>query len=228
MPMCSSTHAHVHVRVHVLVHAIEQAGLCGFEVECDVMWALKTRSNPVPCRAPMLFPQPQVCRRAERAVVPLVREGAVDAAVGAFLNRLSDYLFQAARWAVSTRRPAHARHCWVLPGVCCEPGQAEVWPSSPWLPCPATAGRAPAGASRSWLVLALGARCLQLPAAVADCSDAWHDCFMHLSISDLGRCANAWPWGLPQPRRLVDSPLGTSTAHSHPPCHCSCLTCARR
>ncbi|KAI8466661.1 MAG: Adenosylcobalamin biosynthesis, ATP:cob(I)alamin adenosyltransferase-like protein [Monoraphidium minutum] len=40
-----------------------------------------------------------VCRRAERSVVPLVRGGAVDAAVGCFLNRLSDYLFQAARWA---------------------------------------------------------------------------------------------------------------------------------
>lgn len=40
-----------------------------------------------------------VCRRAERSVVPLVRGGSVDPDVGAFLNRLSDYLFQAARWA---------------------------------------------------------------------------------------------------------------------------------
>lgn len=41
-----------------------------------------------------------VCRRAERAVAPLARAGEVQAEVGAFLNRLSDYLFQAARWAV--------------------------------------------------------------------------------------------------------------------------------
>ena len=40
-----------------------------------------------------------VCRRAERAVVPLVRDGVTDPAVGIFLNRLSDYLFTAARMA---------------------------------------------------------------------------------------------------------------------------------
>ena len=40
-----------------------------------------------------------VCRRAERAVVPLVRDGVTDPAVGVFLNRLSDYLFTAARMA---------------------------------------------------------------------------------------------------------------------------------
>ncbi|GAB4822280.1 hypothetical protein N2152v2_009326 [Parachlorella kessleri] len=40
-----------------------------------------------------------VCRRAERSVVPLVREGLTDEAVGVFLNRLSDYLFMAARYA---------------------------------------------------------------------------------------------------------------------------------
>lgn len=40
-----------------------------------------------------------VCRRAERAAAPLVREGQLDGGVLAFLNRLSDFLFQAARWA---------------------------------------------------------------------------------------------------------------------------------
>jgi cob(I)alamin adenosyltransferase len=49
-----------------------------------------------------------VCRRAERAVVPLVRAGDVEADVGAYLNRLSDYLFAAARTAVRAR--ARLRH----------------------------------------------------------------------------------------------------------------------
>ena len=40
-----------------------------------------------------------VCRRAERAVMPLVREETCDASVAVFLNRLSDYLFTAARYA---------------------------------------------------------------------------------------------------------------------------------
>lgn len=39
-----------------------------------------------------------VCRRAERSVVPLVRDGKVDPNVGIFLNRLSDYLFMSARF----------------------------------------------------------------------------------------------------------------------------------
>ena len=44
-----------------------------------------------------------VCRRAERSVAGLAEAGgpgALDAAVLPFLNRASDYLFQAARWAV--------------------------------------------------------------------------------------------------------------------------------
>lgn len=39
------------------------------------------------------------CRRAERAVVPLVRDGLTQASVGIYLNRLSDALFVAARLA---------------------------------------------------------------------------------------------------------------------------------
>lgn len=39
-----------------------------------------------------------VCRRAERSVVPLVRAELVDLEVGKYLNRLSDYLFTAARY----------------------------------------------------------------------------------------------------------------------------------
>ena len=40
-----------------------------------------------------------ICRRAERAVIPLVETEVVDLEVGRYLNRLSDYLFTAARVA---------------------------------------------------------------------------------------------------------------------------------
>ncbi|XP_063050449.1 corrinoid adenosyltransferase [Engraulis encrasicolus] len=40
-----------------------------------------------------------VCRRAERSVAPIVREGEADPEVAKFLNRLSDYLFTLARYA---------------------------------------------------------------------------------------------------------------------------------
>lgn len=40
-----------------------------------------------------------VARRAERAVWPLIREGEVESDVGTFINRLSDFLFAAARTA---------------------------------------------------------------------------------------------------------------------------------
>ncbi len=40
-----------------------------------------------------------ICRRAERRVFPLITDGSVDAEVGRFINRLSDFLFASARYA---------------------------------------------------------------------------------------------------------------------------------
>ncbi|GBG34056.1 CobIyrinic acid a,c-diamide adenosyltransferase, mitochondrial [Hondaea fermentalgiana] len=51
-----------------------------------------------------------LARRAERHIVPLVREGHVDANVGKFVNRLSDYLFMAARYMAM--KQGHQERAW--------------------------------------------------------------------------------------------------------------------
>ncbi|XP_002739429.2 corrinoid adenosyltransferase MMAB-like [Saccoglossus kowalevskii] len=45
-----------------------------------------------------------VCRRAERRVIPLARDGEVDNAVVQYLNRLSDFLFTLARYAAKLEK----------------------------------------------------------------------------------------------------------------------------
>ena len=47
-----------------------------------------------------------VCRRAERAVVPLVQAQQVDVEVGRYLNRLADFLFAASRAAAHREKQA--------------------------------------------------------------------------------------------------------------------------
>jgi len=41
-----------------------------------------------------------ICRRAERTVIPLINSQQCDTEVGIYLNRLSDFLFVAGRYAV--------------------------------------------------------------------------------------------------------------------------------
>ncbi len=51
-----------------------------------------------------------VCRRAERAVVELVQDGIADKETGRYLNRLSDFLFVAAR--VAAKREGRVEAIW--------------------------------------------------------------------------------------------------------------------
>ena len=50
-------------------------------------------------------------RRAERRVVPLVRDGDCDAVVTRYLNRLSDFLYTAARFTAAARGARETTYC---------------------------------------------------------------------------------------------------------------------
>jgi len=66
-----------------------------------------------------------VARRAERAVVRLSGDEPVDASILAFLNRLSDWLFVAARWI--NRREGGSETAWIASaaGAIQEPAQSD-------------------------------------------------------------------------------------------------------
>jgi len=78
------------------VEAMEQA-IDGFETELPTMTHFILPGGSQASSA--LHLARTVCRRAERRVVPLLREGKVSTDVGVFLNRLSDLLFVMARVA---------------------------------------------------------------------------------------------------------------------------------
>jgi cob(I)alamin adenosyltransferase len=78
------------------VEAMEQA-IDGFEAELPKMTHFILPGGSQASSA--LHVARTVCRRAERRVVPLLREGKVLGEVGVFLNRLSDLLFVLARVA---------------------------------------------------------------------------------------------------------------------------------
>lgn len=86
------------------VPAIEEAWVSSLEQLIDGLERelppLRTFILPGGCRAAAaLHLSRTVCRRVERRVVPLVREGQIDARVIEYLNRLSDLLFVMARAA---------------------------------------------------------------------------------------------------------------------------------
>ncbi|XP_031571905.1 corrinoid adenosyltransferase-like [Actinia tenebrosa] len=56
-----------------------------------------------------------LCRKTERRVVPLVQNGSVDPAVGRYLNRLSDFLFTAARYSAKCEGKTEAIYHRVQP-----------------------------------------------------------------------------------------------------------------
>ncbi|XP_077995533.1 corrinoid adenosyltransferase MMAB-like [Glandiceps talaboti] len=58
-----------------------------------------------------------VCRRAERRVIPLARDGEIDRDVVKYLNRLSDFLFTLARYAAKQEKKEETIYKRVHPSI---------------------------------------------------------------------------------------------------------------
>ncbi|HEX8702591.1 MAG TPA: cob(I)yrinic acid a,c-diamide adenosyltransferase [Myxococcaceae bacterium] len=95
-PLGTKASAHIPQLRPEWVEAMEKA-IDGFETELPKMTHFILPGGSQASAA--LHLARTVCRRAERRVVPLLREGKVPMEVGVFLNRLSDLLFVMARVA---------------------------------------------------------------------------------------------------------------------------------
>lgn len=95
-PKDSKAAAHIPQVQQAWVDAMEQA-IDSYDAELPPLTAFVLPGGTK--AAALLHLARTVCRRAERCVVPLHREGVVDAPVVVYLNRLSDLLFAMARYA---------------------------------------------------------------------------------------------------------------------------------
>ena len=95
-PHDSKAAAHIPRVQDAWITAMEQA-IDSYDLELAPLTAFILPGGSKPAAA--LHLARTICRRAERHVVPLFRQGLVDAQVVVFLNRLSDLLFAMARYA---------------------------------------------------------------------------------------------------------------------------------
>ncbi|PZR09087.1 MAG: cob(I)yrinic acid a,c-diamide adenosyltransferase [Archangium gephyra] len=95
-PKDSAAAEHIPQLQPAWVDAMEKA-IDGFDTELPPLNAFVLPGGTK--TAALLHLARTVCRRAERSVVPLHRDGLVDAPVVVYLNRLSDLLFAMARYS---------------------------------------------------------------------------------------------------------------------------------